>query len=80
MNSIFFNRKTALMDAYDKIITQKNKVDENWDNGIYERYENPVLTNKHVPISWRYDLDESTNPFFMERIGVNAVFNSGAIY
>lgn len=49
-------------------------------NGIYRRWENPVLTRDHIPLSWRYDLDEETNPYFMERLGVNAVFNSGAIY
>ena len=48
-------------------------------NGIYERYEFPVLTAAHAPITWRYDLDQKTNPFLMERIGVNAAFNAGAI-
>jgi len=48
-------------------------------NGIYERYENPVLTAEHAPIHWRYDLNKETNPFFMERIGINAAFNAGAI-
>lgn len=49
-------------------------------NGIYCRWENPVLTRDHIPLTWRYDLNEETNPYFMERLGVNAVFNSGAIY
>ena len=49
-------------------------------NGIFERYENPVLTREHVPLTWRYDLEEETNPFFEERLGVNAVLNSGAIF
>jgi 4-O-beta-D-mannosyl-D-glucose phosphorylase len=48
-------------------------------NGIYDRYEHPVLTAAHAPITWRYDLDQKTNPFLMERMGVNAVFNAGAI-
>lgn len=50
------------------------------DNGIYTRYTYPILTGAHAPIFWRYDLDEATNPFLMERQGVNAAFNSGAIY
>ncbi|MEM8896545.1 MAG: glycosidase, partial [Bacteroidota bacterium] len=50
------------------------------DNGIYTRYTHPILTGAHAPIFWRYDLDENTNPFLMERQGVNAAFNSGAIY
>ena len=48
-------------------------------NGIYQRYRNPVLTAKHIPINWRFDLNYTTNPFLMERLGVNAVFNCGAI-
>lgn len=48
-------------------------------NGIYERYKNPVLTPAHVPLYWRYDLNTETNPYMMERIGVNATFNAGAI-
>lgn len=48
-------------------------------NGIYERYKNPVLTPAHVPLYWRYDLNPETNPYMMERIGVNATFNAGAI-
>ena len=49
-------------------------------NGILSRYENPVLTRDHVPLFWRYDLNPETNPFFEERLGINAVLNSGAIY
>ncbi|MFA7564305.1 MAG: glycosidase, partial [Candidatus Neomarinimicrobiota bacterium] len=48
-------------------------------NGIYQRYQHPVLTAKHIPINWRFDLNYATNPFLMERLGVNAVFNCGAI-
>jgi 4-O-beta-D-mannosyl-D-glucose phosphorylase len=48
-------------------------------NGIFDRYENPVLTAAHTPISWRYDLDQKTNPFLLERMGVNATFNAGAL-
>ena len=48
-------------------------------NGVYERYEYPVLTREHIPLTWRFDLNQETNPYFMERLGVNCVFNSGAI-
>ncbi|MCD8008046.1 MAG: glycosidase [Clostridiales bacterium] len=48
-------------------------------NGIYDRWENPVLTRDHIPLEWRYDLNPATNPWFMERLGVNAVMNAGAI-
>ena len=48
-------------------------------NGIFTRYKNPVLTREHIPLTWRYDLDTGTNPFFEERLGINAVLNAGAI-
>ena len=48
-------------------------------NGIYDRYQYPVLTAQHAPLTWRYDLNPANNPFLMERLGINAVFNAGAI-
>lgn len=48
-------------------------------NSIYRRYENPIIEAQHVPLEWRYDFDEKSNPYLMERIGVNATFNAGAI-
>lgn len=65
---------------YNALITQKNEPDDTWYNGVFERYKNPVLTNRHIPLSWRYDLHRESNPYLMERIGVNAVFNAGAIF
>lgn len=56
-----------------------DEVDDSFYNGIYHRYKNPVLTREHIPLFWRYDLDMDSNPFFQERLGVNAVMNSGAI-
>ena len=64
-----------LQDAY---LARKNKKTDFY-NGIYDRWENPVLTRESIPLSWRFDLNPETNPHFMERLGVNAVFNSGAI-
>lgn len=66
------------LEKYEKLVSRKNKKSDFY-NGIYERYENPILTREHAPLHWRYDLDEETNPYFMERLGVNAVMNSGAI-
>jgi len=65
-------------EKYEKLISRKNVKSSEY-NGMYDRYVYPVLTREHIPVFWRYDLDEKTNPFFMERLGVNAVFNSGAI-
>lgn len=63
----------------EKLLQKKNKVDETFYNGIFSRYENPVLTRDHAPIIWRYDVNAETNPYFEERLGINAVMNSGAI-
>ena len=63
----------------EKLITRKNEVDTGFYNGLFDRYEYPVLTREFAPVHWRYDLDEETNPYFMERLGINAVMNSGAI-
>ncbi|MBO5089197.1 MAG: glycosidase [Lachnospiraceae bacterium] len=66
-------------EKYEKIVSKKNKKSDFY-NGLFDRYENPVLTRDHIPVEWKYDLDLNTNPYFMERLGVNAVFNSGALY
>ncbi len=63
----------------EELLNKKNNVDASFYNGIFDRYENPVLTRDHAPVIWRYDIDEETNPFFEERLGINAVMNSGAI-
>ena len=66
------------LKKYNELIARKN-VKSDFYNGIYERYEYPVLTREHIPLTWRYDLNPETNPYFMERLGVNADFNAGAI-
>lgn len=68
------------LKEYEKFITRKNKIDEKFYNGIYNRYVNPILTRDSIPLTWKYDLCKETNPFFMERLGVNAIMNSGAIF
>ncbi len=67
------------LKKYNELISRKN-VKSDFYNGIYDRYEYPVLTREHIPLTWKYDLNPETNPYFMERLGVNAVMNSGAIY
>jgi len=66
------------MKQQEKLLSRRNRKSPN-GNGIFDRYENPVLTAAHAPITWRYDLDRTTNPFLLERIAVNAAFNAGAI-
>ncbi|MCR5595613.1 MAG: glycosidase [Lachnospiraceae bacterium] len=68
-----------LLKEQEKLITRKNKKSDFY-NGIYDRYEYPVLTRDHIPLTWTYDINKDTNPYFMERLGINAVLNSGAIY
>lgn len=63
----------------EQLLAAKNRKTDFY-NGVFERYENPVLTRDHIPLTWRYDLNAETNPFFEERLGINAVLNSGAIY
>ena len=70
------SRETA---RYEELIARKNPPAEGY-NGIYQRYQHPVLTAAHAPLIWRYDLDPETNPLFLERLGINAVLNSGALY
>nr|WP_288974549.1 glycosidase [uncultured Blautia sp.] len=62
----------------EQMIQRKNRK-SSFYNGIFDRYEDPVLTREHIPVTWKYDIDADTNPYFMERLGVNAVMNSGAI-
>lgn len=76
--SEFTERKDRVFAAYKKLIARKNEKTD-YMGGAYDRYKFPVLTAAHTPVIWRYDLDPETNPFFMERLGVNAVLNSGAI-
>ena len=64
---------------YEALINRPNMVDESHHNGIYERWMHPVLTREHVPPFWMYDPNPTTNPYMMQRLGVNAAFNSGAI-
>ncbi|PWH17694.1 MAG: glycosidase [Anaerolineae bacterium] len=75
----FSERLAALRERHAALLARPNAPDPRWDNGIYTRWQNPVVTAAHVPLEWRYDLNPQTNPFLMERLGVNAVFNPGAI-
>ena len=65
-------------EKLQRLIERKNRKSDFY-NGIFDRYEDPVLTREHIPVEWKYDLNPETNPYFMERLGVNAVLNAGAI-
>ena len=73
----FNERLVELTYNHDELLARPNKPVDG--NGVYERYQNPILTGEHAPLFWRYDLDEQTNPYLMERFGIHATLNSGAI-
>jgi len=76
--TLFEKNYQEQLDKYNKLIELKNEPTDFY-NGIYTKYKNPVLTRNHIPLFWKYDMNPATNPFFMERLGINAVMNSGAI-
>jgi 4-O-beta-D-mannosyl-D-glucose phosphorylase len=74
----FIQKSKQLAEDHAKLIKRRNRVQQ-IGNGIFERYENPVLTAEHTPLTWRYDFNYSDNPHLMTRLGINAVFNVGAM-
>lgn len=78
MKNLFSKRLTKLTEKYGELISRPNETN-GIGNGIFDRYKYPVLTAEHAPLFWRYDLNEKSNPFLMERFGINGVFNAGAI-
>ena len=69
-----------LNERYETLVTRKNEIDPAFYNGIFDRWQYPVLTRAHIPPFWMFDPNPASNPFLMQRLGVNAVFNSGAIW
>lgn len=74
----FAQKVEALRAHHEELLTRKN-TPKQWGNGIYTKYEYPILTAEHTPLEWRYDFDEKSNPYLMQRIMMNAALNSGAI-
>ncbi|MCH4154109.1 MAG: glycosidase [Saccharofermentans sp.] len=79
MNNYAAARYRTELELQERLIGRKNKKTDFY-NGLFDRYENPVLTRDYIPLQWRYDLNPETNPLFIERLGVNSVLNAGAIY
>lgn len=75
--SLFAKRLQQLFDEHEALLLQKNTPATS--NGVYQRWQNPVVTASHTPVFWRYDLNEKTNCRLLERQGINAAFNAGAI-
>jgi 4-O-beta-D-mannosyl-D-glucose phosphorylase len=78
MNEYFQNRFQFLQQLHTELLQKKN-AEKRSINGVYNRFELPVLTPQHTPLEWRFDLDPVANPFLLERFGINATFNSGAM-
>lgn len=76
--STFENKRQLINQNYERLIKKNNSV-QGIENGIYNRYENCVLTVEHIPPFWKYDMGSDSNPNMQERMGINAVFNPGAI-
>ena len=74
----FEKRVEALRAHHEELLSLKNEPEE-WGNGIYEKWKNPIITAAHIPLEWKYDFCEKDNPFLMQRIMCNATLNSGAI-
>ena len=79
MPTEYENRLTHIIADHRMLLTRKNEINPAWTNGLFERYRYPVLTAAHTPLTWRYDLNPATNPFLIERMGINGVFNPGAM-
>ncbi len=74
-----FQQKAAALRAHHEALLSRKNEPEAWGNGIYTRYKNPIVTAEHTPLEWRYDFDERSNPFLMQRIMMNATLNSAAL-
>src|SRR5271165_3212045 len=74
----FAKQLTKLQRTHNALIRRKNRPQAN-GNGIFDRYQHPVLTAEHTPLTWRYDFNHATNPHLMTRLGINSVFNVGAM-
>ncbi len=76
--SVFNSRRRQLRREHQQLITRRNRTEKS-GNGIFDRHQHPVLTAAHTPLEWRYDFDPKTNPHLMTRLGINCVFNVGAM-
>ena len=75
----FKERMIKLRQHHEELLARENKPIECFGNGIYQKYQFPILTAGHTPLEWRYDFSEKDNPYLIQRIMMNAVLNAGAI-
>ena len=74
-----FNYRLSQLEAMHELLLAKSNEMDCAGNGLYNRYKNSVLTADHIPLNWRYDFNEKDNPYLIQRVGINAVLNAGAI-
>ena len=79
MKKDYSEKKAGLIKQHQQFVDRKNKKIKQFKGRAYDRYQFPVLTSEHIPLTWKYDFNEKTNPFLLERFGINAVLNPGAI-
>ncbi len=77
--SAFESKKQSLLKKHETLRTKPNQILDNYENGIYDRYVDPVLTDAHVPLDWKYDFHFESNPQLLQRLGINVILNTGAI-
>lgn len=75
---MYQQRRHLLTTEHEALLQRKNEK-QMPGNGIYDRWKHPVITPEHIPLTWRYDFNPDDNPYFMERLGINATFNAGAM-
>lgn len=79
MDTKTFEQKMSIIKSHHEELLRRPNTPLAWGNGIYEKYQNPVITAEHTPLEWRYDFNKHDNPFLMQRIMMNATLNAGAI-
>jgi len=78
-SNLFNQNRARALASYEAAVTRTNSIDPHWFNGLYARYQHPVVTRENIPVDWRYDMNAASNPHFIERLGINAVLNAGAM-
>lgn len=79
MKSDYQRAVQALLRDHQALISRPN-TPQRKGNGIYQRWQHPIITAEHTPVFWRYDLNRETNPLLLERQSINSTFNAGALY
>ena len=79
LDGAFRQQLVSLVERHEALLDRPNAVNPDWHNGLFERYRHPVVTPQHTPLFWRYNLDPGANPHLIEHLGINSVFNPGAM-